>query len=172
VRLKEHGAAELGLDGENGGVEALEVAGLEDFFLFPCQGNEVVGFSEGGGKRLFDEQVEPGMEQRGGYRVVMDGGNGDGGGVETEVRGEQRGRVWKNGDGVSGSGVGGAGGVGLDGGDQGDSVIGDLQLTVDAKVVAAEGAGAGNGDTEDGLACYFAAPAAGSLPSTALRQRL
>ena len=89
-----------------------------------------------------------------------------------EIGGEQRGRVRKNGDRVFGGGFGGAGRVGLDRRDQGDTLALGLELTVDAEVVAAERAGAGHGDTEDGLACYFVAPAAGSSPSTALRQRL
>jgi len=47
-------------------------------------------------------------------------------------------------------------------------VSGGFQLTVDAEVVAAEGSGSGNGDTQDGVAGYAPAP----LPSTAFRQRL
>ncbi|HKF47564.1 MAG TPA: hypothetical protein VKB38_09425 [Terracidiphilus sp.] len=57
MRLKEHGPAEARLDGEDGGVEALEVADLEDAVCAGGAGDEVVGFSEGGGDGFFDEDV-------------------------------------------------------------------------------------------------------------------
>ena len=172
VGLKKHGTAEIGLDGEDGGIETLQMAGLEDAVAIRGSGKQVVGFGQRCGEGLFDQQVEAGFEQRRGYGVVMDGGNGNSGGVEAEIGGEQCRHVWKNGEVVFGGGFGGAGGVGLDGGDQGATLPGGLKLTVDAEMVAAKCAGAGDGDTEDGLACYFAAPGAGSLPSTAWRQRL
>jgi hypothetical protein len=87
--------------------------------------------------------------------------------VELEIGREQRFHSGKNGDGVLSGGLGGADGVGLDGGDQGDTKPGGLKFAVDPQVIAAERADAGDGDTEDGPACYFAAPGAGSLPSTA-----
>jgi hypothetical protein len=176
VSLKKHGAAELGLDGEDGGVEALQMSGLEDSAVLFGEADEVVGFGEGGGEGLFDKEVEAGFEERGGYSMVLDGGDGDGGCVELEVGGEQGGDVGEDGDSVLGSGLGGPGGVGVDGGSEGDGLAGILQFTIDAEVVAAKGACAANSDAQDGIACYFEAPAAGfarsgSSPATALRQR-
>ena len=97
VSLKKHGAAELGLDGEDGGVEALQMSGLEDSAVLFGEADEVVGFGEGGGEGLFDKEVEAGFEERGGYSMVLDGGDGDGGCVELEVGGEQGGDVGKTG---------------------------------------------------------------------------
>jgi hypothetical protein len=45
------------------------------------------------------------------------------------------------------------------------------QFAVDAEVVLPESAGPGNRNAQDGSASYFAAPGAGSLPSTVFRQR-
>ena len=64
VRLKKHGAAELGLDGKDGGVEALEMAGLQNALALFGAGDEVVGFRKAGGERLFDQQVEASIEQQ------------------------------------------------------------------------------------------------------------
>jgi hypothetical protein len=82
----------LRLHGKDGGVEALKVAGLKDALAFDGvldfgDAEEVVGFSEGGGDGLLDEQIEAGFEQRRGYGVVMDGRNRNGGGVDVEVGG-------------------------------------------------------------------------------------
>ena len=175
--FKEHGTAKLGFDGEDRWVEALEVAGLEDSAVLFGECDQVVGFGQRGGQGLFYEHVEAGFKQRRGYIVVVDGGDGDRGCVELEVGGEQGGDVGKDGDVVLGGGIGGAGGVGLDGSYQSYGLTGVLQLTVDAEVVAAKGARAAHGNAQDGVACYFEAPAAGfavseASPSTALRQRL
>jgi len=58
VGLKEHGAAQFGLDGEHGGVEALEVAGLQNAAAFGGSPDEVVSFGKCRDQRLFDEKVE------------------------------------------------------------------------------------------------------------------
>jgi hypothetical protein len=168
MRLKKHGAAQFWLDGENGGVEAFKVAGLQDALAFFSTGDQVIGFGEGGGEGFFDEQVHAGVEQRRGNGVVVDGGNGDGGGVDLEIGGEQGVDSGKDRYAVLLRGFSCAGGIRLDGGDEGDTVSGGFQLTVDAEVVAAEGSGTGNGDTQDWVAGYAPAP----LPSTAFRQRL
>lgn len=64
-------------------------------------------------------------------------------------------------------GVGCSGGVGIDGGNEGDTEAGVLKFAIDAQMITSKGTGTGNGDPQDGSACYFVA----SLPSTALRQR-
>ena len=73
---------------------------------------------------------------------------------------------------VFGSGIRGAGGVRFNGSDERNAQPGSLQFAVDAKMVAAKGAGSGHGNAQNGLASYFAAPVSGPLPSTAFRQRL
>jgi hypothetical protein len=89
VRLKEHGPPDFWLDGKDGGVEALEMAGLQDATAFFSAGDEIVSFRKAGGERLFNEEIESGVEQRGGHLVMMYGGHGDGCGVEVEIGGEQ-----------------------------------------------------------------------------------
>jgi len=95
------------------------MAGLQDAFFLAGfdDAEEVVGFSEGGGERLFDEQVEARLKQRRGYRVVVNGGDGDGGGVDLEVGGKKLVDGGEDGDGVFRSGVGSAARVRLDCGD-------------------------------------------------------
>jgi hypothetical protein len=148
--LEEHGAGELGLDGEDGGVEALKVADLEDAVVPGGEGDEGVGFREGGGDGLFDEAVDAGLKKLRRGVVVMDGGNGDGGGVEAEIGAEGGFYCWEDGDGVLGGYGLGAGGVVLNGGGEGDVGAGGIlgELVVDAKVVGAEGSGSGYGDAK------------------------
>jgi hypothetical protein len=59
VRLKEHGAAEFGLDGEHGRVEALKVTGLQDAAAFGGAGDEVVGLGEGGDQGFSTSRSRP-----------------------------------------------------------------------------------------------------------------
>jgi len=128
MRLKKHGTSQLRLHRQHGGVEALKMAGLQDAFFLAGfdDAEEVVGFSEGGGERLFDEQVEARLKQRRGYRVVVNGGDGDGGGVDLEVGGKKLVDGGEDGDGVFRSGVGSAARVRLDCGDEGYAVTGCL----------------------------------------------
>jgi hypothetical protein len=144
--LEEHGAGELGLDAEDSGVEALEVADLEDAVVFLGEGDEGVGFSEGGGDGLFDEAVDAGRKELRGDVVVMDGRNGYRGGVEAEAGAEGFFRSGEDGDGV----LGGYGlcalGMGFNCGGESDAAR--SELAVDAEVVGAEGSGAGDGDAE------------------------
>ena len=43
MSLKEHGAAQLRLNGENRGVEALQMAGLQDALAFVRSPDQIVG---------------------------------------------------------------------------------------------------------------------------------
>jgi hypothetical protein len=167
MSLKEHGAAKARLDGEDGWVEALQVAGLEDEVALIGKADEVVRVGEVGGEGLFDEEVDAGIKQGGGHGVVMDGGNGNCCGVDFEAGREELFRGGEDRNGVFGGGVGGTGGIWFDGGDQSDAEAGGFKLAIDPEVVAAESAGAGYGDTQNGFASYADSP----LPSTALRQR-
>ena len=150
--LKEHGAAEPGLDGEHGGIEALEMAGLQDAPALFGAGYEVFGFGQARGQRLLDQQVEARGEERGSDGMVMNRGNGDGGCMEGEAGGEELVNRRKDRDCVLRGGFCGAGGVRLDDGCQSHTGASRLQLAVDAEMIAAKGSGPGHGDAEDGIA--------------------
>ena len=167
MRLKEHGAAQLGLDGEDGGIETLKMAGLQDAAVLFGESEKIVGLGKRGRDRLFDEDVESRLEQGSGDSVVVGRGNSDTGCIEMKTSGEQRIDGGVDGDAVFVGGFGGAGRVRLEGGDQRDGQTGSFEFAIDTKMIAAESAGSGNGDAYDGFAGYWEAP----LPSTALRQR-
>jgi hypothetical protein len=78
VGLEEHGLVESVEGRGDGGVEAFEVTDGEDAVAVAGEGDEVVGFGEGGGEGFFDEDVEAGEEEL----------FGDGGMVEAAVMGE------------------------------------------------------------------------------------
>jgi hypothetical protein len=111
--------------------------------------------------------------------MMMDGGNGDCCRIESEIGGDKFVHRRKNRNRVLGSGFGGSGRIRFDCRDKSYAQPRRFQLTIDAEVVAAEGAGSGNGDAQDGADCYCPAPCGpvpafscvGCLPSTALRQR-
>ena len=105
MRFEKHGAAQFWFDGENGGVESLEMAGLQDAVAFGGAGQKIVGLIERSGQRLFDKQVQARIQQRRSYGVVMDCGNGDRGRVELEIGGEQIADGSKDRDGVFCSGL-------------------------------------------------------------------
>ncbi len=87
--LEEHGAGEAGKGGSDGGVEALEVAGSENTAAGCGKGDELVGFGEGGGEGFFDQNVEICFEElRSDWRMGR-GRNGDRGGLQVEVGGEE-----------------------------------------------------------------------------------
>jgi hypothetical protein len=144
------------------------MARLEDALLQARNADQVVRLSESRGERLFDEQIDAGLEQLRRYGVMMNRGNGDGGRVEAKIGSQQLRRRRIDRDLVLGGGFRGAGGVGLDAGNQGDAEPGVLKLAVDTEMIAAKGAGAGNSNAQNGRARYFPAP----LPSTACRQRV
>ena len=100
--------------------------------------------------------------------MVVHSGNGDSGGVEFQIGGQQLIDAGKDGDAVFGFVVGGSGGVWFDDCSERDTKPGGLKLAVDAEMVAAKGTGADDGNFQNGLAHYADAP----FPSTALRQRL
>jgi hypothetical protein len=77
--------------------------------------------------------------------VVVHGGNGDGGGVDVKIGGEQLVDGGEDGDGVFGSGVSGAGRIWLDGGNESYTLARQFEFAVDAEMVLAERACAGDG---------------------------
>ena len=117
------------------------------------------------------EDVDAGGEELGGDGGVVDGGDADGGGVEGH--GRKRGSSSteaKAGDVVGGGEGRAALGVGFDESGELERVgAGEFELAIDAKVIAAEGAGADDGDAE-GRHGYFLLRR-GQRDSTASRQR-
>ena len=89
VRLKEHGPPDFWLDRKDGGIEALEMARLQDALAFLSAGDEVVGLRKAGGEGLFNQEVESSFEQSRGHGVMMHSGHGDGCGVEVQIGGQQ-----------------------------------------------------------------------------------
>jgi hypothetical protein len=167
--LKEHRAANARFDGQHGGVEAFQMAGLQNAAVTLGARNQVVSLSEGRSKRLFNEKIKARVEQLRRHGVVMHGWHSDTRRIEVEIGGEQfvdgiedrntvlRGRVLR------------ALRIGLNSSNQHDAEAGSLQFAKYTKMVAPEGTRAGNGDSQAGLAGYCAASL--EPPATALRQR-
>lgn len=177
VGLEEHGVIESSEGRGDGGVEALQVPDGEDAVARLGEMDEVVGFGEGGGEGLLDEDVYStvlwaGEEEIFGDGGVVDGGDADGGGVEVEVRGEEIGDGGEGGD-VEGGGEGAAArGVGIDErGELNEAGVGLFELAEDAEVVAPEGAGADDGYAQGRHGYFFAAEGSATGDSTAWRQR-
>ncbi len=82
VGLEEHGVVEGREGGGDGGVEAFEVTDGEDAVVLRCEGEESIGFFEGGGEGFFDQSVDVVAEELGGDGGVVEGGDADGGGVD------------------------------------------------------------------------------------------
>ncbi|HTW78191.1 MAG TPA: hypothetical protein VME23_01480 [Terracidiphilus sp.] len=175
MRFKKHGPLEARRHCEHGGVEALEMAGLNNSANTFSARDQVVGFGEICGQGFFDEQVDAGIEEICGDGIMMNGWNGDAGGVEIEVRSEEFADRVKNRDLVLCSGFMGAGRIGFDGGNESYGLTGRFKFAIDAEVIAAKCARAGNGNAQLASAGYFATSFSGSLspasPCTALRQR-
>ena len=77
VGLKEHGTVEVRQKSLDGGVEALQMPDLENAVFRLGHGDEAVGFGEGAGDGLLDQDMEAGCEC-----VQRDGGVGAGGGAD------------------------------------------------------------------------------------------
>jgi hypothetical protein len=144
--LKKHGALETWGDGENGGVEALKVAGLDDATGIFGTNDEVVGLGEICGQGLFDEQVDAGVEEQSGDGVMMDGRHGHAGRIEIEIGGEEFFDRGKDRDLVLRGCFPGASRIGLDGGNKRDTFTGRFQFAIDTEMVAAECARSGDGN--------------------------
>ncbi len=140
VNFEKQGEGCQALEREDGGVEAFEMADLEDSVVARGGFDQAVGFGQGGRDGFFDEHVEPGFEQSAADLGVGDGGNGydRGIGVADDVA------VIGGSNGSAGLGVfPGAGEIGVDN-------VGELGVRVfgnHANVVFAEGTGADDGNT-------------------------
>ncbi|HLZ97274.1 MAG TPA: hypothetical protein VKP66_04955 [Steroidobacteraceae bacterium] len=131
VDFEKQGLAGDFFERDDSGVEALEVADLEDAGVGIGGVDEAVGGGEVGGDGLFDKDVDTGFEERAGYVGVGGGGDGDDGGVD--FSGELAG-IGEGEAGVGGGDFSGAGGIGVDDGDE----LGAGGLADNAHVVAAE----------------------------------
>ncbi len=80
VGFDELGAGELGFEGAQGGVEAFDVADLEDEFLFLGDANQFAGLGGVVGNRFFDEEMAAFIKKQGADLVVGAGRGGDGDG--------------------------------------------------------------------------------------------
>ena len=171
VRLEEHGVVELGDGCSDGGVEAFEMADGDDALMGVGEIEDAVGFGEGSGEGLFDEEVEVGEQELLGDRGMVDGGDADGCGVEGEMRGEEFGDRREGGD-VVGGGEGGATCVvGLDeSGELNELRVSLFEFAIDTEMIAPEGAGADDSYAQRRHG-YFFAVVSGSGASTASRQR-
>ncbi len=153
MRLKEHGLIEVGNEGPDGGVEALQVADLQNEVIGLRAGDQVVCFRKGAGNGFFDQRVDTGVKDRGGDGSVEGGRGTDRGCVEFEYAGLVRGQAFirsreqsRRCEGRVGQFKGGQiGNSGIDDRGKMDGMAVLLQLAIDADVILAERA-----CTEDG----------------------
>jgi hypothetical protein len=156
VRLKEHGHVDVGVHGEDGGVEALQVADLKDALMTRGHSDKRVGFGQRRCDRLFDQDIDAGLEQCAGDCGVSAGGHAYRCGVKLDMAGGVRGEagVYV----VEYPGLGKirlqrlpARGTAFDYGCKADGVAGSCaQVANHAEMIAAEGACADDGEP-DGL---------------------
>ncbi|HXI42556.1 MAG TPA: hypothetical protein VNH83_21415, partial [Bryobacteraceae bacterium] len=82
VDFEKQGLAGDFFERDDGGVETLEVADLEDAGVRIGGVDEAVGGGEFGGDGFFDQDVDAGFEECAAYIGVDGGGDGDDGGVD------------------------------------------------------------------------------------------
>ena len=128
-------------------VEALEVPGLEETAVVRGERDELVGFGEGGGEWFFNQQIEPGGEQgSGGGRHVRPWGTQRLAASSARARGQQIGDRREGRDAKLRGGGFARRGDGVDDGGELHGFAGTFELTPHPQVVAAERAGADDGD--------------------------
>ncbi len=131
------------------GVEAFDVTDLEDGVVGLGEVDKELGFGVTLGDGFLDEDVAAFGEEDFADGAMVDGGDGDGGGVHGVGKGVQ---VGDDGDVVLGGEFFGPGGVGVVYAGEGDAAITvGGELGHDADVVAADGTAAGDADAEGGL---------------------
>jgi hypothetical protein len=86
VNFEKHGARDNFSNGDDGGIEAFDVADLKNAPAAFCGGDERVGFIEGCGNGLFDEDVNSGCEDAGADARVFGCGHGEAHGVNAVGR--------------------------------------------------------------------------------------
>src|ERR1035441_1393925 len=116
IRSSDAGQGDTLFEGEDGGVEALQVAHLEDGAPTAGGVDQPVGRGKVTGDGLFHQEVDAGVEEVAADFGVDGGRRGDDGGVD--FAGEAA-RVGEGKGLVAGGGFGGAGGGGVDDGGEG-----------------------------------------------------
>ena len=179
MRLEEHRHVDVRLHGEHGGVEALQMANLKGALIPHGQGDECVGLGQRGGNRLFYQNIDAGLKKCTSDRRVGAGGHADGCGVKLDLAGGARSEaavyvVEEAGLRVIGLQRLPTRGIDFDDGHKTDgSVCGCAQLANHAEMVAAEGAGADDGEPDgmrrSGRHLNYWAPL---LPPTTARHRM
>ena len=172
--LKEHRPGEAVKSGRDGRVETLEMTRGQDTAGTGGEGEESVGFGEGGGERFFDEDVETGLKQPAGDGGVSHRGHTDRGSVQAETGGEEIVDRGKARDAVLRRRFGESLGICVDDGGQCHGRCLSVRLEVcraegveNAQVIAAKGAGTDHRDAERNGHGYLALTG----DSTARRQR-
>jgi hypothetical protein len=145
MRLEEHGPAQLRLNRQDGRIEALEMAGLEDAAVLFREYDQFVSLGSGGGKRLFDEQIQTRAKQRIRRRLMVHCGHRHGSGIDMQIRGEHFINGSEDRNGKFGRGIGRSGAIRFNSGDQGHAFPGRFKFAIDTKVIAAECSGTDNG---------------------------
>ncbi len=144
--FEKHRARDDFSDGDDGGIEAFDVADLKNAAAAFCGGDERVGFVERCGDGLFDEYVNSGCEDAGADARVLGGWDGEADGVD--AIGRERVEVAKNAGAEFRCNFLRAVGVGIDDADK----LGAFDFAPDANVVTPEIA-----DTDDSYANGFLA---------------
>ena len=144
--FEKHRARDDFSDGDDGGIEAFDVAHLKNAATALCCSDERVGFIERGGNRLFNEHVNSSCQDAGADASVCDGRDGEADGVNAV--GRECVEVAKNARAEFRGNFLPAFGIGIDDADE----LGALDFAPDANVVAPEIA-----DTNDSYADGFLA---------------
>ena len=63
VRLEEHGVVQDGHCGDDGGIETLQMARLQNATVVRGERNEAARFADAGGDRFLDKNVDAGSQQ-------------------------------------------------------------------------------------------------------------
>ena len=147
--FEKHWARDDFSDGDDGGIEAFDVADLKNPAVTLCGGDECVGFIERCGDGLFDQHVNSGCEDAGADARVFGGGYGEADGVDAV--GRKSVQVAKNAGAEFRGNFLSAVGIRVDYADQ----LGAFDFAPDANVVASEIADADDGYTNGFLAQDF-----------------
>src|SRR5207237_8780839 len=83
-------AVENRFDGDHRGIEAFDVADLQDALEFFCGGSESVSLGQIARHRIFDEDVEAEFHQAAADSGVIDGWHGDARGIDMAAQIFQR----------------------------------------------------------------------------------
>lgn len=162
VGLEEHGLIEVRQEGLHSRIESLEMADLNDEVSGGGLSNELIGFGDGAGDGLFDQDMQAGLECRGADVGMETGGRADGDGLQWEGAGAVIGETgfqavvkprccWQRCEpALECGGVGGVGQKRVNDGSEVDGMTVLFELLVDADVVLAEGAGTDDGDLKSG----------------------